>query len=96
MTPIRITGEPLSETFFDGPPILKKISDPTGLTTGRWTVHRENLVFVGGIPAVWVWRAKPEPARGVVDDQLKKSWRDFTIFEKALEYAIYKARENIR
>ena len=88
-----------STEYFDGPPILKPAKrprDPSGLTTGRWTVRRIVLVMVGGIAAAWVWRAAPEAARGVDDNMLRKYRRDFTTHDKAIEYATNKARENIR
>jgi hypothetical protein len=97
MTPTRLET-PLTQ-FFDGPPILtpaKRLRDPSGLTTGRWTVKRVVLVMIGGVPAAWVWRAAPQAARGVDDSILRNYRRDFTTHEKALQYATDNARKNIR
>lgn len=75
-----------------------RLSDPSGLTTGRYTLTRHVFIVVGGRPAAWCWRVRPEAARGVEEsflDRITKP-RDFTVWSKALAYATQKARENIR
>lgn len=74
---------------------LLVISDPTGLTTGRWRVKRKTLIH-NGAASVYVFRAEPIPARGVTAAAVESSARDFPRFEQALAYATQQAARNLR
>ncbi|WP_162893213.1 hypothetical protein [Microbacterium halotolerans] len=77
-----------------------EISDPTGLSTGRWRVRRKVFVTRGGRAVQWAWRVAPEPARGVSEDVVMQElgYHDFPPrqFGRAVDEAVERARGNLR
>ncbi|MGX9348125.1 hypothetical protein [Microbacterium sp. KNMS] len=80
---------------------LACLRDPTGLSTGRWRVRRDELVSRAGRPIAWRWISEPIPARGITQDEantlgVRYFPRTARGWQRAVEHAISKAEGNIR